>query len=581
MKRSFLISLCIATSIVALCFAAITREHECRAPWQAILLDDASLDSVTEGLPSGWTSGAPGVRVGTFSVDGGTSVHLMGIGTWLGIPSIPTQHGARICVSVRALADSPSATQIRSRWLWRTQTGETITQIGPWRPVRNWRGDSDRAPWSVLVTTSVAPVGATSVTVRFEPASDDRIYLDQIVARTSHVGSVLPLADPDADSPLTIRPWPAGFNAAVSFSYDFESAMGGLVHSRSVDDPNADLDPALRAKRMREGLWNSLKLYAPHGYAATYYVNGYNFLHGNPSQRRFMGDPTFRWATKENGWQSDVWSQQPWFSRDPYAADGAAPDWYFGDLLVPLRAGGHAVQSHTFSHFYGGLASPREWQADLQAWNELAAEQNLPPATSLAFPWSSSAGMHNESWDVLEDAGITSLTRTAWNPRLPQYHIVEAEATRCRPLPGHERLMVCPDYYLTVARTPGALQLLADIRDRDGFIDFWAHTEEVTTPEQIAAWESVVNATASTKDVWVAPLAEIAVRQQRIDALRQTLWHDSRGTHIRIENTSADMLNDVVLALDGGWQYVRDNQQSRVVDILPRQSLVIDIRPVE
>jgi hypothetical protein len=41
------------------------------------------------------------------------------------------------------------------------------------------------------------------------------------------------------------------------------------------------------------------------------------------------------------------------------------------------------------------------------------------------------------------------------------------------------------------------------------------------------------------------------------------------------------MLNDVVLALDGGWQFVRDNQQSRVVDILPRQSLVIDIRPAE
>jgi hypothetical protein len=141
--------------------------------------------------------------------------------------------------------------------------------------------------------------------------------------------------------------------------------------------------------------------------------------------------------------------------------------------------------------------------------------------------------------------------------------------------------MVCPDYYLTVARTPVALQLLADMRDRDGFIDFWAHTEEVTTPEQIAAWESVVNATASAKDVWVAPLAEIAVRQQRIDALRQTLWHDSRGTHIRIENTSADILNDVVLALDGGWQFVRDNQQSRVVDILPRQSLVIDIRPAK
>ena len=567
--------------LAMLCFAAISREHECRAPWQAILLDDAALDAVTEGLPTGWSAGAPGVRVGTFSVDGGNSVHIMGIGTWLSIPPIPSTEGAHICVSARALADSASPTQIRTRWLWSTRTGETITQISPWQPVRNWRGDSDSAPWSAIVTTTVAPVGATSVSVHFEPASDDRVYLDQFVARNSHVGTALPLADPQITVPLTIRPWPAGFNAAVSFSYDFESAMGGLVHSRSVDDPNAALDPLVRAKRMREGLWNSLKLYAPYGYAATYYVNGYNFLNGNPSQRRFMGDPTFSWATKENGWQSDVWSQQPWFSRDPYAADGAAPDWYFGDLLEPLREAGHAIQSHTFSHFYGGLASPREWQADLQAWNELAADHNLPKATSLAFPWSSSAGMSNENWDALEHAGITSLTRTAWNPRLPQYHIVDAQSARCRALPGHERIMVCPDYYLTVARTPGALQLLADIRSRDGFIDFWAHTEEVTTAEQITAWQSVVNATASTKDVWVAPLAEIAARQQQIDALQQIMWSDSRGTHIRITNTGAFSLNAVVLKLDTGWLFAQNGQPSRIVELAPHQSLVVDIRPAE
>jgi len=579
MQRSFLYTICVATCLVIGGFIAITREQRCQAPWQTVLQDDRVLDGMAEGLPSGWSAGAPGVRVGTFSIDGGTSIHMMGIGTWLGLPSMQTKSGAHLCVSVRALADSVSGTQLRTRWVWKTTSGKIITQLSPWIAVRNWNGPADSAPWSTLVATTVAPPGATTVVVRIEPASDDRIYLDAIQIRTSHVGRALPLAEPAADSPLTIRPWPAGYNAAVSFSYDFESAMGGLVHSRSVDDPNAALDPLLRAARMRQGLWNSLQLYAPYHYAATYYVNGYNFLFGNAAQRQFMGNPTFTWATKANGWQSDVWATQPWFSRDPYAADGTAPYWYFADLLPPLRAAGHAVQSHTFSHFYGGYASAAEWQSDLQSWNLLASEHGIPPATSLAFPWSSSAGMSNANWDALERAGITSLTRTAWNPRLPQYHIVDAQEARCTPLPGHERILVCPDYYLTVARTPGALSLLADIRTRDGMIDFWAHTEEVTSAEQITAWQSVVDACARAKDVWVAPLADIASRQQHILSLQQTLSRDNSGTHIRVTNPKHVALNRVVLHLAEGWLFTSTGAAEIVIDIAAGQTLDFHIHP--
>ncbi|MFM2310199.1 MAG: hypothetical protein RLY87_2321 [Chloroflexota bacterium] len=581
MKRRFFLALCIATGIVIGGFVAITREHECRAPWQPLLLDDRALDSITEGLPVGWSAGAPGVRVGTFSIDGGASIHLLGIGTWLELPELQTHEGAHICVSAKALADSSSATKLRTRWIWTTKDGASVTHLSPWRTVRRWEGQSDREPWSHIGATSVAPAGAIAVRVRFEPASDDRIYLDTITTRTSHVGSALPVVAASTDSPLTIRPWPAGSNAAVSFSYDFESAMGGLVHSRSVDDPNAALDPLVRAARMRDGLWKSLELYAPYGYAATYYVNGYNFLNGNAAQRRFMNDPTFTWATKENGWQSDIWSTQPWFSRDPYAADGTAPDWYFADLLIPLLNGGHSIQSHTFSHFYGGYASTAEWGADLQSWNTLAAEHDIPAATSLAFPWSSSAGMSYANWELLEAAGITSLTRTAWNPRLPQYHIVDATEARCIPLPGHERIMVCPDYYLTVARTPDALLLLSDIRTRDGMIDFWAHTEEVTTPEQIAAWKSVVDACAQANDVWVAPLASIAARQQQINALQQIRWHDIRGTHIRLTNPLPVAISEIALRLEAGWVFASNGNTESVIDLAPRQTIVLDIRPVD
>ena len=578
MPRRLIVGLFCAVILAVGGFVAVSREHTCAAPWQQVLLNDAAFDAIGTGLPTGWSAGAPGVRVGTFSIDGGSSVHMMGIGTWLATPTQPIQPGTHLCIAARALADSSSSTQVRTRWIWTTADGQSVTHLGAWQPVRAWAGDADAAPWSALSDTSVAPADAVSLSIRFEPSSDDRIYLDKIALRRSHVGTALPDAHPTANSPLVIRPWPAGYNAAVSFSYDFESAMGGLVHSRSVDDPNASQDPLLRAKRMREGLWNSLALYAPYGYRATYYVNGYNLLTGNPTRRRFMEDPTFTWATKANGWQSDTWNTQPWFAQDPYAADGQAPDWYFGDLLNPLRAAGHDVQSHTFSHFYGGYATTAEWQADLAAWNTLAAEQNLPPATSLAFPWSSSAGMSNANWDALEAAGITSLTRTAWNPRLPQYHIVTARDARCRELPGHERILVCPDYYLTVARTPGALAMLPSLRANDGMIDYWAHTEEVTTPEQIAAWQSVVDACATAGDIWVAPLAEIASRQRSIAALIQSKGTDSNGVFIRLHTPSAQPVTRVAVRLTGRWEFADTRLPSAIVDLAAGESRVLRIQ---
>ncbi len=54
-------------------------------------------------------------------------------------------------------------------------------------------------------------------------------------------------------------------------------------------------------------------------------------------------------------------------------------------------------------------------------------------------------------------------------------------------------------------------------------IDLWAHTEEVVTPEQVAAWGQVVRYAAQQRDtgaLWIAPLAEIAAWQQALRELR-------------------------------------------------------------
>lgn len=580
-KQRFFVYSGIIAVVVAIMglFWAITREQQCQARWQPVLLDDHALDTQSTGLPLGWQAGAPGVRIGDFSVAGGNSVHMLGIGTWLGLPTISVVAGKSYCVATRVLADSPSATAIRTRWLWRNGDTLVAERVGDWQMVRRWSGGDDRQPWSLYHQTDVAPAGATSLEVRYEPASDDRIYLDQFVVRPSYVGSALADAQPASTQYIHIRPWPAGYNAAVSFSYDWETAMGGLVHSRSNDDPLAGADPVIRGMRMREGLTNSLKLFAPYQFAATYYVNGYNFLDGNRDKQLFMDNPIFPWATITNGWQSNVWSQQSWFAADPHGDIQSDPAWYFGDLIAPVRNAGHDIQSHTFSHFYGGLASPTEWQTDLQAWNALAATRNVAPATSLAFPWSSSAGMRYDSWDQLVAAGVTSLTRTSWNPHLPQYHIVTATDAHCRTLPGHEVILVCPDYYLTTAREAGALALLSDIRQRDGMIDFWSHTEEVMTSDQIATWQAVVDASAYAGDVWVAPLRTIASRQQALAAVQTKVEQDDVGATITILNPTSATIADVAIRAQPGWQFGDGQTTQVVITLQPHTPVTLRIEP--
>jgi peptidoglycan/xylan/chitin deacetylase (PgdA/CDA1 family) len=568
MKRYYLptiIGICVC--VVMLTFVGVQQLNACRTPFQQVLMTDSALDDVSSGLPAGWVAGAPGVRVGEFSADGiGKSVHMLGIATWLGLPIQHVEPGQPYCIRVVALADSPSMTAIRTRWIWTSADGLRIERLGQWQSVRSWAGAADMRPWSVVRDHDTAPAGATHLEIRIEPASDDRLYLDQITFRTSFVARQLDDVVVN-DTPLAIRPWPAGYNAAVSFSYDWETTMGGLVHSRSIDDPNAGQDPLIRGMRMRVGLTNTLELFAPYHYPATYYVNGYNFLWGNTQQRTFMGDPTFAWASQANGWRGDTWLQQSWFGVDPYGDYQTHPEWYFGDLILPVVRAGHDLQSHTFSHFYGGLATPDQWRSDLAEWNAIATDHQVDSATSLAFPWSSSAGMRFDSWDVLVDAGITSLTRTSWNPKLPQYHIVSAADGRCRALPGHESIMVCPDFYLTVKSQDEAIALLQRIRQSDGMIDFWAHTEEVYTPAQIAAWRRVVDATALAGDVWVASLREIALRQQIIADIKVRFVDDGERGIFRLHNLSEHGITNVPLQLTGGWVFASTDQSTRVITI--------------
>jgi len=541
--------LAIAALIIALLGVAglvlVTQNRQARCAAVPFLTPEllpnaALLPGEQPGMPAGWSAAAPGVELQGSEGKGfdynndGRALQLIGIGNFVQTPPIAVRPGASYCFASRALTDSAkrSATRLRLSFDWRDGQNQPLGKnMTDWQHVVLWQPEAQPDDWSAIVGAFDAPAGAATLLVQIQPASDDRVYLDAMhVLRTSDDrppttnAQPLPQSVAGGRSSVVIQPWPNGYRAATSFSFDWETAMGGLIHSRSVDDPNASVDWQLRAMRMRQGVTTTLDLFRPYGIRATYYANGYNFLLGNTERRQFMNNPTFAWAdhTKSKKWPNDAWTSMPWFANDPYGTVDSDPIWYFGDLIPVLLKARQDIQSHTFSHLDGGLATQQEWLADLQTWRTVASERGVPPARSLAFPWSSSAGMSYADWDALTAAGITSITRT--KPGQPQYALASPADPHCRPIPGHERILACPDFYLHSQETAAqAIKLIDHTIAASGTIDLWAHTEEVTSPEQIAAWGQVVSYAAQQRDsgaLWVAPLAEIADWQQAISLVR-------------------------------------------------------------
>jgi peptidoglycan/xylan/chitin deacetylase (PgdA/CDA1 family) len=283
---------------------------------------------------------------------------------------------------------------------------------------------------------------------------------------------------------------------------------------------------------------------------ATYFATGYNFLLGNRERRAFLNNPTFAWATKAHGWTSDRWMTTPWFADDPYGTVQSDPAWYFGDLVPQLLGAGHEIQSHTFSHFFGGYVGAATWQEDLTTWDMVAAERGVPPARAVAFPWSSSSGMSDSDWDTLEQAGISAVTRLSDQAQYNLFPLDEAglvAESRCRWLPGREdRILACPDFYLKPDRADLALRQIDRAITQGGMIDIWAHTEEVTSADQIAAWERVVRRAAENPAVWVAPFSQIADWQRAVELVQ--IEPLGNGVY-RVRNTSKRDLVGLTLQL--------------------------------
>lgn len=481
-------------------------------------------------MPDGWSQapGATGVQYGEWRFAPDTrSMQILGIGNYLKSPEVAARPGAEYRIAFRALADR-NPTRARVLFHWRDAEGIAFqVDRGAWQSV-------PAQQWATLSDAATAPDGATRLAISIHVASDDAIYVADL--SLGQVG-------------VRVAPWPDGKRAALAFSFDYETAMGGLIHGRSVDDPEADGDPVARGLRMREGADRALELFAPRTIRATFYTNGYNFLFGNTERRVFMDDPVYNWANTAPGhdWRSDQWVSRPWFADDPYTTEEESPAWYFGSQVQRLIAAGQDIQSHTFAHFHGNFVTPDDWRADFAAWKAVAAPHGVAPATSLAFPWSSSAGMSDASWRVLAGEGIRSVTRTAWTERVRRSWVADRERWALRTLPGHEAITVVADTYLTPGRLPEVRRDMRMALLNEGAIDIWAHTEEVTSPAQIAAWQDVID--AALRDFWVAPVPEIVRYAQDVRQVTIEVESEQPQYRFRVRNGSRNDLAGLTLTL--------------------------------
>ncbi len=546
-------------------------------------------------MPQGWQAAAPGAMPGQFALDGDQhSLHLMGIANFIRTPPVPVTPGRSYCFTGHAITDSDkgSPTKVRLRFQWRDTQGNVVAEDdSAWQPVVLWQKEAPPDQWAHLAAAFRAPPDAATLHVQIHPASDDRIYLDVMHVRQGGAAPARVAMAANAPDMLVVQPWPDGHRAALSFTFDWETTMAGLIHSRSVGDPYTDTDPLVRGHRMREGITTTLELFQPHQIRATYYAAGYTFLLSNTTRMQFMDNPTYTWATTENRWTTDRWTTTPWFAPDPYGTVQSHPAWYFGDLVPRLQQAGQDIQSHTFSHFYGGFVQTADWQDDLATWQRVAAARGVAPARSLAFPWSSSGGMSYADWDALEAAGITSVTRLSDQT---QYNLFPRDAgglveePRCIPLPGHERILSCPDIYLTPASVERVIQQIEHTREVGGAIDVWAHTEEVITAEQRAAWQRVVNDAAAQPDIWIAPLSAVADWQQAVAQVRVQAQPGAAPPHtLTVTNASNRPMSGLTVraavALEratlDGQPVALQADGTMLLDMEPQQSVEVALWP--
>jgi len=472
-------------------------------------------------------------------------------------PRVPVQAGDGYRLSAHVVLSQGGAGAITARLLW------TDAMFRPLAP--------SQVTLSVGLpsATSAAPAGAAyaSVALALPPgALVDTIHLQ-------------PLDGGRLDA------LPNYAKAALAFSFDFETAMGGLIHTRGGLTDHDVADAEARGLLMRNGANFLRQLFAAYDTRATFYVNGYNFLTGNTAHRQFVGNPTYtRYTATTAGFASDYWVMHPWYGDDPYGTEQTNPAWYFGSLTKQLAADGHDIESHTFGHLFlhAGITA-QQLDDDLAAWDAVAKENGFAPAHSFAFPWAASNSLTAEYYAVLAKHGITNVTR---------YYDQKPGIYNLQSVPVYPQIRVVPNQELIdragdeAAADRGIDMALAT----GGVFSLWAHPQDITSPAAQAIWGRVVAYAADRRSLglWVAPVTTIT---NFVDA-RATLHLSSvrvgATTVLTVRDDGQAGVNDATLTLPGvpkqvawrGGSGARDinGAQIRVGNILPGETITIEAR---
>ena len=152
--------------------------------------------------------------------------------------------------------------------------------------------------------------------------------------------------------------------------------------------------------------------------------------------------------------------------------------------------------------------------------------------------------MRWDSWEVLAANGIRSVTRTNWTQA--RYRIADRDTYALRQLPGHPTITVIADEYLTPETLATVKQRLEIARLNEGAIDIWAHTEEVTSPEQRATWADII---AAREPFWVAPVPEIVAWSRAVRDVSIRLQAEEPRYVFELANGSSDRLRGLTLVL--------------------------------
>lgn len=490
-----------AVGLLALAGLAVWRLYKPppRAPIYAhgnLLVNPGFQDDADgNGCPDGWECG-PAAELADWTIrpdPGGHSLRLTGNNSFARSAAIAVWPGKRYRLTLQAMTDASTPNRLQAVFLWEDTRREVILRQGSlWleAPAREWR---------MLMAEATAPAEAVGLTLLLRPAGDDALYLDDLCL---------------SEEGVRLESYPDYRQAALAITLDWETAMGGLIHSRSGDGYDR-ATAEQRGMAMRAGTTNLLRLFREHDIRATWYASGYALLAGNPDGQVFSGNPTYTWATRAHGWPDERWATTPWFADDPHGTAESHPAWYFGDLLSELQAQGQDIQSHTFGHLYIPYASSEELRADLQQWNKSAAAASVPAARTLAFPWGASLGTGDADYRVLEELGYIAVTRTYHDPQgRAQYWILPPnDLFHMRTVPGHPTLWAVPDHYFPgrPGDLPGAKAVVDRVLLERGTTSLWAHSEEAASPEQVAVWKELLAyiADARERGLWVAPLTEI------------------------------------------------------------------------